>query len=64
MQHAIKRPVNQYERNPTYLNFFTTTRNGYSARQKSMRSTYTVLRAASMKITIYRDVTPYFCGLF
>lgn len=62
MQNAMKRPVNQYESNPTYLDFFTTTRNGYRAPRKSMRRTYTVgydvLRAASMKIAIHWDVTP------
>jgi hypothetical protein len=66
MQNAMKRPVNQYESNPTYLNFFTTTRNGHRAPRKSMRSTYTVAYgAASMNMTIYWDVTPtVFCGLF
>jgi hypothetical protein len=45
-----------------HLDFFTTTRNGYRAPRKSMRSTYTVgydvLRAARMEITIHWDVTP------
>lgn len=69
MQRAMKRPVNQYESNPTYLDFFTTTRNGSRAPRKSMRRTFTVgydvLRAAGMKIAIHWDVTPpIFVGYF
>lgn len=64
MQNAMKRPVNQYESNPTYLDFFTTKRNGYRAPRKSMRRTYTVgydvLRAAH---PLGCDAS-YFCRLF